>query len=80
MSMFQEEREELLFDWKMIGDVGEDRPNPEAEMKVAVCRLMQFTLRDVPMEYTGKDFQVREVDCWCTGERICRFEITLKRD
>ncbi len=23
--------------------------------------------------YTGRKFQVREVDCWCTGDRVCRF-------
>ena len=23
--------------------------------------------------YTGKKFKVKEVDCWCTGDRACRF-------
>ncbi|MBF0567995.1 MAG: 4-vinyl reductase [Nitrospirae bacterium] len=23
--------------------------------------------------YTGKSFTVKEVDCWCTGDRTCRF-------
>ena len=23
--------------------------------------------------YTGRPFAVKEVDCWCTGDRTCRF-------
>ena len=170
--MFKEEREELQFDWSMIGNIGEGRPNLGATMDVSVYRLMQFTLRDVLIkqydtetadtifyeagkqagrefckelitqkddfnefvvelqellkklkigilrieeadlekmkfmltvaedldcsglpasdetictydegflsgllsEYTGKKFSAREVDCWCSGDRVCRFE------
>ena len=45
--MFKEEREELKFDWSMIGNIGEGRPNVGATMDVSVYRLMQFSLRDV---------------------------------
>jgi len=170
--MFKEEREELQFDWSMLGDIGDGRPNLGMTMYVAVYRLMQFTLRDVLIknlgvekankvffeagkrageelyrhcltgcrdfaelsvrlqenlrdlkigilrfehsevdkgefvitvaedldcsglpfsaeticiydegflsgilgEYFGRPFDVREVDCWCSGDRICRFE------
>jgi len=24
--------------------------------------------------FSGKNFNVREIDCWCTGARTCRFE------
>ncbi len=170
--MFKEEREELSFDWNMIGNIGEGRPNLGSTMDVSVYRLMQFTLRDVLIkqfdaetadrifyeagehagkefykelitqkddfnkfvvelqellkklkigilrveksdlenmnftltiaedldcsglpasdetictydegfisglfsEYTGKSFDVEEVDCWCSGDRVCRFE------
>lgn len=170
--MFKEEREELQFDWSMIGNIGEGRPNLGSTMDVTVYRLMQFTLRDVLIkrydaetadrifyeagrhagkefcqalitrkddfnafvaelqetlkelkigllrveksdldsmkftltvaedldcsglpasdetictydegflsglfsEYTGKPFDAREVDCWCSGDRVCRFE------
>ena len=27
-------------------------------------------------EYTGEEFNAREVDCWATGERVCRFEVS----
>ena len=170
--MFKEEREELSFDWSMIGNIGEGRPNLGSTMDVSVYRLMQFTLRDVLIkqfdaetadrifyeagehagkefykelitqkddfnefvvelqellkklkigilrveksdlenmnftltvaedldcsglpasdetictydegfisglfsEYAGKSFDVEEVDCWCSGDRVCRFE------
>ena len=25
--------------------------------------------------HTGKKFLVKEVDCWCSGDRVCRFEV-----
>lgn len=169
--MFKEEREEQLFNWGMLGDIGAGRPNLGATMNVATYRLMQFTLRDVLIKefgveradelfyqagkkagielfenvinekedfndfikeveqllaelkigilrveksnfdnlsftlvveedldcsglpasdelicvydegflagllssFTGKDFIVKEVDCWCSGDRVCRF-------
>lgn len=171
--MFKEEREELMFDWSMLGDVASGRPNLGNTMDVNVYRLMQFTIRDVLIkkydteaadrifyeagqhagrsfcsellnkdaefndfvielqeklkllkigilrvekadmdalnftltvaedldcsglpvidetictydegfingvlfEYTGKDFDVKEVDCWCSGDRVCRFDV-----
>ena len=44
--MFKEERTEPQFDWSMIGDIGEGRPNLGSTTDVAVYRLMQFVLRD----------------------------------
>ncbi len=171
--MFKEERQDLLFDWSMVGDVSMGRPNLGNLTDVSVYRLMQFTLRDVlvrefgpdkadrlfydagrsagisfckkmitqredfntfvkdlqeqlkkfnigilrvekadmktlnftltvaedldcsglPLcdetictydegfisgvlyDFTGKDFHVKEVDCWCSGDRVCRFEV-----
>jgi predicted hydrocarbon binding protein len=171
--MFKEEREESMFDWSMIGDIAEGRPNLGNTMDVSVYRLMQFTLRDVIIqkydsktadkifyeagqlagktfcsqlmnkendfndfiaelqeklkllkigilrvekadlesmhftltvaedldcsglpvcdeeictydegfingvlgEYTGNNFEVKEVDCWCSGDRVCRFDV-----
>ena len=170
--MFKEERDDLKFDWRMIGNIGEGRPNLGHTMDVSVYRLMQFTLRDVLIkefdaetadrifyeagkhagkefckelitqkdnfsefvvelqellkklkigilriekadlermsftltvaedldcsglpasdetictydegfisgllsQYTGKDFSAKEIDCWCSGDRVCRFE------
>lgn len=174
--MFKEERQELQFDWSMLGNVAEGRPNLGNTMEVAVYRLMQFTLRDVLIkeygpqdatriyfeagrsagrqffinlitqkddfnqfvielqkllsdlnigilrvekadldnmhfiltvaedldcsglpitdenictydegfinglfrEFTGREFDVKEIDCWCSGDRVCRFEVKPK--
>lgn len=173
--MFKEERKESLFEWSMLGDVREGRPNLGNTMNVDVYRLMQFTLRDTMVQqigvkatddifykagkkageelyhnvikestdvndfvlklqstlkdmsigilrvekadletqhfvltiaedldcsglsiceeeicvydegfvsglfkaYTGNEYSVTEVDCWCSGDRVCRFDVTL---
>lgn len=28
--------------------------------------------------FTGKEYNVKEVDCWCSGDRVCRFDVRLK--
>jgi uncharacterized protein len=44
---------------------------PEVEHEVCtydegfICALLE--------SFTGTRFQVKEVDCWCTGDRTCRF-------
>jgi hypothetical protein len=58
--MFKEERDTSLFDWSMIGNIAQGRPNLGNTMDVAVYRLMQFTLRDVIIQ----EFDV------ATAERI----------
>ena len=176
--MFKEARTELLFDWGMVGDISQGRPNLGPSMDVSMYRLMQFTLRDVMIqrlgvattdelffkagevagrefcknfvdkrwdfnmfikrtkelleqlkvgmlrvetadlermhltltiaedldcsglpvcdeticvydegflsgllgEYTGRPFVAKEVDCWCSGDRVCRFQITPAGD
>lgn len=170
--MFNQERDEPQFDWAMLGNVGEGRPNLGSTTDVTVYRLMQFTLRDTLIKdfgvavadrvfydagrnagihffrklvkersefhlfvkevqalladlrigilrlekadlermeftvtvaedldcsglpasdevictydegflaglfaaFTGREFRVKEVDCWCSGDRVCRFE------
>lgn len=29
--------------------------------------------------FTGESWDAKEVDCWCTGARTCRFRVSLKR-
>ncbi len=38
-----------------------------------ICIYDEGFLAGVLLAYTGKDFQVKEVDCWGSGDRICRF-------
>jgi hypothetical protein len=174
--MFKEERDENQFEWSMLGDIEEGRPNLGPLVHVSVYRLMQFTLRDILIRnfgvektdriffeagkkagqeyyknvltevedlnglfaelqrtlkelgigifrvesadlekgsfvvtvaedldcsglpvcseelctydegfisglllaYSGKDFDVKEIDCWCSGGRVCRFTAVSK--
>ena len=54
--MFKEERDESQFEWSMLGDIEEGRPNLGPMVHVAVYRLMQFTLRDILI----RDFGVED--------------------
>lgn len=38
-----------------------------------VCEYDEGFIAGVLQVYTGKDFEVREIDCWASGERTCRF-------
>ncbi|HBB91543.1 MAG TPA: 4-vinyl reductase [Bacteroidales bacterium] len=40
-----------------------------------VCDYDEGFIEGIFNIYTGKDFSVKEVDCWSTGERTCRFTI-----
>ena len=42
---------------------------------VAFCDYDEGFLAGIMHAYTGQHFKVREVDCWGTGERTCRFEV-----
>lgn len=39
-----------------------------------ICTYDEGFLAGLLLEYTGKEFDVKEVDCWCSGDRVCRFE------
>ena len=39
-----------------------------------ICRYDEGFLSGLFSEYTGKNFSAKEVDCWCSGNRVCRFE------
>ncbi len=44
----------------------------------AICTFDEGFLAGIFEAFTGEPFVVKEVDCWCTGDRVCRFE--AKRD
>lgn len=56
--MFKEERNECQFEWSMLGDIEQGRPNLGPMVHVSVYRLMQFTLRDILI----RDFDVENAD------------------
>ncbi|MEI7663048.1 MAG: V4R domain-containing protein [Bacteroidota bacterium] len=44
---------------------------------VAFCDYDEGFIAGIMHGYTGKDFKVKEVDCWGTGERTCRFSVVM---
>lgn len=39
-----------------------------------ICVYDEGFIQGILQSFTGKGFSVREIDCWCTGERTCRFK------
>lgn len=39
-----------------------------------VCTYDEGFISGLLSEHTGKKFTVKEIDCWCTGDRVCRFK------
>ena len=44
-----------------------------------VCDYDEGFIAGILNAYTGKDFEVKEIDCWATGDRTCRFTAKLKQ-
>jgi predicted hydrocarbon binding protein len=45
------------------------------DLGIEVCNYDEGFISGIFEKFTGKVFNVREVDCWCTGDRTCRFEV-----
>ncbi|MCL2305420.1 MAG: 4-vinyl reductase [Planctomycetaceae bacterium] len=45
------------------------------DLGVEVCNYDEGFVAGIFDGYTGQTFKAREVDCWCSGERVCRFEV-----
>lgn len=43
-----------------------------------VCIYDEGFISGIFKAYTGKEYDVREVDCWASGDRVCRFNGTVK--
>ncbi len=42
-----------------------------------ICVYDEGFIKGILDAYTGLDFTVREIDCWCSGARTCRFKGTV---
>ena len=40
----------------------------------SVCVYDEGFISGILEAYTGKKYEVRETDCWATGDRVCRFK------
>ena len=43
-----------------------------------VCDYDEGFIAGILELYTGKPYTVREVDCWASGDRVCRFQGSVK--
>jgi predicted hydrocarbon binding protein len=43
------------------------------ELGYEICTYDEGFITGLLESFTGKMFKVKEVDCWCTGDRTCRF-------
>ncbi len=43
------------------------------ELDYEICTYDEGFIAALMESFTGKQFKVKEVDCWCTGDRTCRF-------
>jgi uncharacterized protein len=40
-----------------------------------ICTYDEGFISGLLAAHTGKAFSVKEVDCWCSGDRVCRFAV-----
>jgi hypothetical protein len=43
------------------------------ELDYEICVYDEGFITALMESFTGKRFRVKEIDCWCTGDRTCRF-------
>ncbi|MDY0273928.1 MAG: 4-vinyl reductase [Desulfomicrobium sp.] len=43
-----------------------------------ICVYDEGFIQGILEAFTGKFFDVKEIDCWCTGSRTCRFSAVMK--
>ena len=44
-----------------------------------VCEFDEGFIAGIFQVYTGREFSAREVDCWASGDRVCRFVVKPSR-
>jgi predicted hydrocarbon binding protein len=42
-----------------------------------VCNYDEGFIAGILNAYTGKNYEVSEIDCWANGDRVCRFNSTV---
>ncbi len=40
-----------------------------------ICTYDEGFISGLLAAHTGQKFKVKEVDCWCSGDRVCRFDV-----
>ena len=64
---------------KLILTVSEDLDcSGLPELDYEICIYDEGFIAAILEGFSGKEFNVKEIDCWCTGDRTCRFEAHVK--
>jgi predicted hydrocarbon binding protein len=50
------------------------------EVDYETCVYDEGFLAGILENFTGKPYLVKEIDCWCTGDRTCRFTADMTAD
>ena len=50
------------------------------ELSYEICTYDEGFISALLESFSGKKFRVKEIDCWCTGDRTCRFLATVEAD
>ena len=45
-----------------------------------VCQYDEGFIAGILEAYTGKAFLAKEIDCWASGERVCRFDVRMLQE
>ena len=45
-----------------------------------MCNYDEGFIAGILTTYTGKQYMVVEIDCWATGDRVCRFSAEVKQE
>lgn len=48
------------------------------ELDFEICTYDEGFIAALLESFSGVEFSVREVDCWCAGDRTCRFSAKIK--
>ncbi len=48
------------------------------ELDYEICTYDEGFVAGILEKFAGVEFDVKEVDCWCTGDRTCRFRAAVK--
>jgi len=45
-----------------------------------VCQYDEGFIAGVFEAYTGRPYVAKEIDCWASGDRVCRFQVTKRQE
>jgi predicted hydrocarbon binding protein len=64
---------------KLVVTVSEDLDcSGLPELDYEVCKYDEGMIAGIMESFTGSVYDVKEVDCWCTGDRTCRFSVDIQ--